>query len=286
MRLEGRNIIVTGGSTGIGLAIAEDCARNGATVVIAARNPDDLKQALQKLKEVSTAQHQSYSLDVSDTKAVTAFARWVSDKFSKIHGIVNCAGVYGPIGRTPEVELEKFKQAIEINFLGAVYMTHEFVPLLDLKSRPSIVNIAGGGAASAFPHYSAYATSKAALVRFSENLALELKEQGIRVNSVAPGFVITRLHQETIAAGAETAGAAFYENTARQISKGGVPPEKAAKLSVFLLSEESVGITGKFISAPWDEWNAESFQATLRSDPDFATLRRIDNFQFFKKSSE
>ncbi len=92
-----------------------------------------------------------------------------------------------------------------------------------------------------------------------------------------------RLHQDTLEAGPESATKSFFENTKKQIEGGGAPPEKAANLTVFLLSSESDGITGKFISAPWDPWENKEFQNRLKSDKDFATLRRIDDKMFFKK---
>ena len=79
------------------------------------------------------------------------------------------------------------------------------------------------------------------------------------------------------------AGPGFYENTKKQIEEGGVPPEIAAELTIFLLSEDADGITGKFLSAPWDPWQDKTFQEKLREDNDLATLRRIDD-KYFKKT--
>jgi 3-oxoacyl-[acyl-carrier protein] reductase len=173
-----------------------------------------------------------------------------------------------------------FRHAIEINLMGTVYMCHALAALIVGLPRKKIVNFAGGGAATLFPYYSAYAASKAAIVRFTENLAVELTDEGFDVNCVAPGFVLTRLHQQTLAAGPEAASAAFYENTKRQIESGGVPVEKAADLTAFLLSSASDGITGKFISAPYDSWHTPELQNRLRQAKDLATLRRIDE-RFF-----
>jgi NAD(P)-dependent dehydrogenase (short-subunit alcohol dehydrogenase family) len=159
-----------------------------------------------------------------------------------------------------------------------------FAPLLISESKKKIINFSGGGAATPFPNYSAYATSKVALVRFTENLSIELGEDGFDINCIAPGFVITRLHKNTMEAGANAAGDSFFQSTKKQIDSGGVPPEKAADLVSFLLSKDSDGITGKFISAPWDSWHEKSFQEQLRIDKDFATLRRIDNKTYYKKS--
>jgi len=282
--LNSKTIVITGGSMGIGLAVAKKCVEEGATIIITARNKKDLDAALLELKLISAKNHNSYSLDVSNLEQVYSFANWCKTNYTAISGIVNCAGVYGPIGRTTNVNMKEFAEAIQINFLGTVYMCHALAPLLNSTGRKKIVNYSGGGAASSFPNYSAYATSKIAIVRFTENLALELADDEFDINCVAPGFVITRLHQQTLDAGINKVGPNFYEGTRKQIDSGGVPPEKAADLTAFLLSTKSDGITGKFISAPWDSWQNEEFQKLLRTDKDFATLRRIDNKTFFKKT--
>lgn len=283
--LESDIVVVTGGSLGIGLEIAKKCAYEGAKVIIAARGIEDLKNAVEELKNISNNNHEWYQLDVSRYDEVSLFAKWCSEKFPYINGLVNCAGIYGPIGKTCEVDMDKFTETIQINFLGTVYMCHSFYPLM-LKSekRKKIINFSGGGAATPFPNYSAYATSKIAIVRFTENLGQELLGQKVDVNCVAPGFVITRLHQQTLEAGPQLVGGSFYDNTKKQIKNGGVSPEKAASLAIFLLSSSSDGITGKFISAPWDNWQEKEFQDALRNDKDFATLRRIDNRTFYKKN--
>ena len=281
--LESKIIIITGGSVGIGFAVAKKCALEGATVIIAARNHNDLSKALIQLKEISEKKHNLYSLDISNLGEVQDFSKWLKHTCHEIHGLVNCAGVYGPIGKTPTIDLKQFQEAININFLGTVYMCSALTPLFNNSQRNKIVNFSGGGAATPFPNYSAYATSKVAVVRFTENLALELSNDNFDVNCIAPGFVATRIHKATLESGEESAGTSFFEGTKKQIESGGVPPEKAADLAAFLLSGNSDGITGKFISAPWDPWQEQSFQSLLRSDSDFATLRRIDNKTYFKK---
>jgi NAD(P)-dependent dehydrogenase (short-subunit alcohol dehydrogenase family) len=228
--------------------------------------------------------HCGYPLDVSRYDQVQQFAGWCAGRFAHIDGLVNCAGIYGPIGKTYQVSMPQFAQAIQTNFLGTVYMCHEFIPLMRSDSRKKIVNLSGGGAASPFPNYSAYATSKVAVARFTENLSLELAHEGFDVNCIAPGFVATRIHQETLDAGPELATPQFFEYTKKQLECGGVPALRAAQLTVFLLSPESDGITGKFISAPWDPWHEKEFQNRLRTEKDFAVLRRIDDKGFYKKA--
>ena len=278
--LRKKTILITGGSMGIGLVVAEKCAEEGASIIIAARSKEDLLKAASSIKKISNNKHNYYSLDVSNLDEVKKFSEWVNINYSKIDGLVNCAGIYGSIGKTPEIDLDLFKKTLEINFLGTVYMSCVFTPLIHSETKKKIINYSGGGAASPFPNYSAYATSKVAIVRFTENLSLELAEDNFDINCIAPGFVVTRLHQQTLKAGSESAGTSFYQNTKEQIEKGGVPPEKAANLTVFLLSEKSDGITGKFISAQWDPWQDTGFQTMLREDKNLATLRRIDNKYF------
>jgi len=280
--LESKVVVITGGSLGIGREVAEKCVSEGATVVIGARGEDALEKTLEELHGIVEHPHRYYIIDVGKAEEVKGFARFCSEQFPEIHGLVNCAGVYGPIGKSTEVDMDEFAEAIQINFLGTVRMCHAFAPLLKSTSRKKIINYSGGGAAGPFPRFSAYATSKSAVVRFTENLALELSDDGFDVNSIAPGFVNTRLHQDTLEAGPQKASEAFYENTKKQMESGGVPPEKAADLTAFLLSDASDGITGKFLSAPWDAWQDEDFQERLKTDKDFATLRRIDDKTFFR----
>jgi 3-oxoacyl-[acyl-carrier protein] reductase len=127
------------------------------------------------------------------------------------------------------------------------------------------------------PRYDAYAGSKAAIVRLTENIAAGGQ---VEVNAVAPGFVATQMHEGTLTAGAEAAGDGYFERTREQLASGGVPRELAAELVCFLLSSEAHGITGRLISAQWDPWRKPEFQARLRSDPDLARLRRIDDHFF------
>jgi len=280
--LDGRKIVITGGSMGIGLTVAQECAKEGASLILISRHYGDLEKAVAIIGDKQT--HSYYSLDVSMPAEVSKMATKVAKDWVSIDGLVNCAGIYGPIGTFDKIDPAEFAHTIEINLLGTFYMCHYFLPLLRKSKRAKIVNYSGGGAAGPFPNYSAYAVSKAAIVRLTENMAVELKSENIDINAIAPGFVVTRLHQETLSAGTK-AGEDFLKKTAEQIAKGSVPPSVPAALTVFLLSPASDGVTGKFISAPWDPWQTPDFVAMLKADPDFAALRRIDNKMFCKVNS-
>jgi 3-oxoacyl-[acyl-carrier protein] reductase len=281
--LHERTIVVTGGSLGIGFEIAKTCARAGATIVIGALpEGDQLNDAVTALREISTERHMALALDVTSVDSVAGFRAAVQHAAGIIHGLVNNAGVFGPIGLLQDTELDAFVQTWRVNFFGVVAMCRAFLPLLSRAPRGKIVNLAGGGASAPLPRYSSYATSKAAVVRFTENLAVESADIPLDVNAVAPGFVNTRLHNRTLEAG-EAAGTWFLEYTKRQIETGGEGAESAANLTAWLLSDGADGISGKFLSSRWDPWETAAFQERLRTERDLATLRRIDDKTFYKR---
>jgi NAD(P)-dependent dehydrogenase (short-subunit alcohol dehydrogenase family) len=197
-----------------------------------------------------------------------------------LHGIVTAAGIIDPVGPIGTWDVEVFRETVDVNLTGTLLAI--MAGLAALRSaHGSIVTFSGGGATSPMPRFDAYAASKAAVVRLTENLAVELGAAGVRANSIAPGFVLTDMHEATLAAGPELAGDDYFERTRQATeSRQGDSPQLAAELASFLISDRSVGITGKLLSARWDPWADPIFQKRLRSEPHLATLRRIDD-QFF-----
>jgi 2-dehydro-3-deoxy-L-rhamnonate dehydrogenase (NAD+) len=185
------------------------------------------------------------------------------------------AGVLGAIGRMEEVAWDDWLSALQVNLLGAVLMCRAVVPHLRRRGNGKIVTVSGGGATQPQPGFSAYAASKAALVRFTETLAHELRDDHVDVNALAPGMLHTRLLDEVVAAGPERVGAEYHDHCVKQRAAGATPLEKGAALAVFLASARSDGITGRLLSAVWDDWATlpERREALARSD--WFTLRRI-----------
>jgi 3-oxoacyl-[acyl-carrier protein] reductase len=197
-----------------------------------------------------------------------------------LSGIVTAAATLTPIGPIGSWSIQDFRETLDVNVVGSLLAIETNLSLLK-ESRGSVVMFSGGGATGPFPRYDAYAASKAAVVRLAENLGAELASDRVRVNAVAPGFVVTDMHQSTLAAGAEQVGGEYFDRTARAVASGeGDSPELAASLVSFLMSEASSGISGKLLSARWDPWGDASFRHRLENEADFATLRRIDD-QFF-----
>jgi len=188
--------------------------------------------------------------------------------------LVSNAGVYGPKGGIAQTDWSEWTRAVEINLLGSVLPARELVSHFAQRGYGKIVQLSGGGATGPLPGLSAYAASKAAVVRFAETLAEELREHRVDVNAIAPGPLNTRMLDEVLSAGPERVGRAFYERAREQQRSGGVPLREGAKLAVFLGSAASDGITGKLLSAVWDPWQ-ELPERRPDLDSDVYTLRRI-----------
>ena len=273
-----RRIVVTGASRGIGRVIAERLATLGATLVLVARD----RSALEAVAASLPGTHDVVALDVGDEGAWQTWASSVERQ--QIDGLITAAGVIGPIGPAGTWPVAEFAATLTTNVTGTLIPILSCLPSLT-ASHGSIVTLSGGGATSPLPRFDAYATSKAAVSRLTENLARDLGPSGVRVNAIAPGFIVTEMHNATLAAGPELVGQAYFDRTKRAIDEGGGDsPELAAELAEFLLSADAAGITGKLISARWDRWHEEPFQRRLREDADFCTVRRIDA-QFFDRST-
>jgi 3-oxoacyl-[acyl-carrier protein] reductase len=214
-------------------------------------------------------------VDVSDHDAITQFTESVVGRFGSIFGLVNNAGIYGPMGASEDVDHDEWIKAIEVNLIGSFSAMRAVIPHMKASREGRIVQLSGGGATSPMPMISSYAASKAAVVRLAETLAGELEAYGVYVNSVAPGALNTRLLDEVLAAGPGHVGSVFYEKSLAQVEQGGTPLDIPASLVAFLMSEQSAGLTGKLISAVWDDWRAfpENMSTVLASDA--FTLRRI-----------
>jgi NAD(P)-dependent dehydrogenase (short-subunit alcohol dehydrogenase family) len=142
------------------------------------------------------------------------------------------------------------------------------------NKKGKIINFAGGGDGP-FPHFSAYSASKISLIRLTETVAAEYKESGIDINIIAPGPVNTYLLEESLAAGMDKVGEEQYKKFLKQKEEGGVPPEKAAGLCVFLASSRSNGLTGRYLSAVWDNYDAIPDHLKEIIGSDAYTLRRV-----------
>lgn len=273
--LTGKVALITGASQGFGFEIAKGYLLSGAKIMICGRDEDALRIAHQNLAQINSSNISSQVGDVSNSIDAKNLVETTLDKFSGLHVLVNNAGIYGPKDPIESVNWDDWIKAININLLGSVLMSKNVIKYMKMQKSGKIIQISGGGATSPLPNLSAYAASKAAIVRFAETLALELRGTGIDVNSLAPGALNTRLLDEIIEAGPAKVGAGFYAKALEQKENGGTPFKFGVDLSLFLASNFSNGITGKLISANWDNWKEWPRHVEELNNSDVYTLRRI-----------
>ena len=275
--LENRVAIITGANQGLGFEIARKYVQAGASLAICARNGGLLNEAREALQALAGQTQRVIALvaDVSREHDVRGLTEMTVQQFGRIDILVNNAGIYGPKGEIESVDWEEWTRAIEINLYGSILMCRAVVPYFKIQRYGKIVQLSGGGATNPLPRISAYAVSKAAVVRFAETLAEEVRSQNIDVNAIAPGALNTRMLNEVLEAGPEKVGKNFYEQAIKQQENGGAPIGKGAELAVFLASAASDGITGKLISAIWDPWEELPSHLNELEKTDIYTLRRI-----------
>jgi 3-oxoacyl-[acyl-carrier protein] reductase len=262
MPLANKKAVVTGGSRGIGLAIAEALRLAGANVVVIARNRTEVEA------EAARIGAKPLVLDVSEPGEV----RNAAASFAGADILVNAAGVITPIGPIETVDPGAWLDLLKVNVFGTYLMTQACIPELAKNGSGSIINFVGGGE-GAFPNFSAYAASKGAIARFTETAAAELKAKGIAVNAIAPGAVNTRMTEDMVTAG--KAAGAQYQKALEQEANPDATPEKAVRLVLWLVSSASTGVTGKILSAQWDPY--ESFPEHIAdiAESDVYTMRRV-----------
>ena len=273
MKLAGKAAIITGAGRGIGKAIALAFAHEGADVLVASRTLSEVAETAEEARALG--RHAlPLKVDVSNRDEVERMVAQALEEFGKVDILVNSAGIYGAIGPLVDNDPEKWVQTVRINLFGSFFCARAVLPVMIRQRRGKIINLSGGGATSPLPNFSAYASSKAAIVRLTETLAEEIKGFNIQVNAIAPGGVNTRLTDEILAAGA-AAGEEMLARTHQQKETGGVPPERAAALAVFFASDESNGLTGRLISAVWDDWESMNGRIDQIMGSDLYTLRRV-----------
>jgi NAD(P)-dependent dehydrogenase (short-subunit alcohol dehydrogenase family) len=268
------NVVITGATSGIGAAIATSLAEDGHQIFAASRRQDRLEKLSGSSDTID-----AHVCDVTSEESVKAFVAWVGTKCGHVDALITCAGAFGAIGPAATVSLTEWRQTLEVNLLGTLSVIQAVLPLLKESTDARILTFSGGGAFGTFPNYSAYAVSKAAVVRLSENLAVELARDGIGVNAIAPGFVATEIHERTLEVGPDDATQAFYEETRKKLeTENCVPIETPIACVKRLLSAELHGLTGKTLSASFDPWPSAAFVDRIPeiNASDLYTMRRTN----------
>ncbi len=190
----GKTVLITGGSRGLGLALAETFGRAGARLILTARDEQELERARQLLVERGAAPYpQAITLlpcDITDPEAVARMAARATTQLGSIDVLINNAGII-TVGPAENQPLEAFREAMEVNYFGMVHATLTLLPQMLGRAEGAIVNIASIGGKVAVPHLLPYSASKFAAVGWSQGLHAELRSKGVRVTTVCPGLMRT-----------------------------------------------------------------------------------------------
>jgi NAD(P)-dependent dehydrogenase (short-subunit alcohol dehydrogenase family) len=267
--------LITGGAGGIGAIIARALGVEGAALMLLGRSEDRLQVKAGVLRsagfEVAWLRG-----DVEEPEAMRAVVAATVAKYGRLDILVNCAGRYGPFGPIHHVDTEAWAANIRTNLIGTFNAIWAVVPAMIEGGRGgTIINLSGGGASRGRPTFTAYASSKTGVVRLTETVAEELRPYDIGVYVIAPGGVYTEMTEELLLAAA-TAAPGDVAEAERIKATGGTAPERIGELAVFLASGAGRVLTGRFVSAAWDDWEAMARRANEADGPgDFYTLRRL-----------
>jgi NAD(P)-dependent dehydrogenase (short-subunit alcohol dehydrogenase family) len=238
--LDGKVALITGGSKGIGRAIALAFAREGAHVSLGARGPEELEGAAKEIK-AEGRRALAVPTDVTDADQVEALIRTTVEELGGIDILVNNAGAAPFMSMFDQIRLSGFQKYFGITYTGAVYTTRAAASAL-LERRGSVINIASVAAYIASPGLTYYASAKAALVSFTRTLALEWAGHRVRVNAIAPGWIETEMN----ALSRQDPG--FYQTILNQIPLGRWgTADDVASVALFLASERASFMTGSVI---------------------------------------
>ena len=267
--LTGQVAIVTGAGRGVGRGIARVMAAAGAAVAVVARSEDQLVETVE-LIEGEGGRAVALLADVTDQGAVVRMVEEAQSQLGPVDVLVNNAGRHRAIGPSWEVDPKDWWQEFEVNLLGPYLCARAVLPGMTKRHSGKIINMASSAAMRPTRYYSAYGVSKTALVRFSEVLAAEAEEHGIRVYAIGPGFVRTSMTEH----GAFSAiGKKWMPQVGRNIqSRVDSPPERAGELAVLLASAAGDGLSGRFIRVQDDPFELVGRTAEVQRD-DLYVLR-------------
>jgi len=207
--LKDQAILITGAGRGIGKRLALGFATEGARVGLLARSQAELDLAKLEIEYAGGAALRIRA-DVRDYDQMSAAVERMRSVYGGVDALIANAAIQGPIGPLVDLKPRAWAETIETNLLGVMHVCRAALPHMIEKRRGKIIVLGGGGAASARPRFSAYAASKAAVVRFVETLAEEVQDYNVQVNCMAPGESYTHMVDEILHAG-ERAGAKEIE---------------------------------------------------------------------------
>ena len=250
LKLFNKKIIISAAADGIGWSIAQECMSNGALVYVSDKN----KEALDNISKHDLYKKQLFldRVNTHDFQEVENYFNKIKDKIDKIDALINNVGISGPTGKLEDLDINNWKETIDININSHFYYTKFAIPLLKKNNGGSIINLSSTAGLFGFPLRTPYAASKWAVIGMTKSLAIELGEFNIRVNAVCPGAVSGDRMRRVIEAKAKSLGVTEdrlqkdYESMTSL--KTFVDKEDVANMAVFLLSKEAHKISGQVMT--------------------------------------
>lgn len=246
-RLDNEIAVVTGGSSGIGECVARSFAREGAQVVICARNLDKARKSAESINR-RDGDCIALACDVSNDQSVVELREEITGTLGAPSIVVNSAGVYH-IANFLDTTIDDYRNAIEVNYLGVVRMIKAFIPAMLAAGYGKFVNIASTAGKYGSMYQAHYNGSKHAVVGVTRSLAVEFAKTGVCINAICPGWAETPMLDQGIREFADATGLSFEDakkNWLARIPMGRfLRPEEVGPLAVYLASRESVGMTGQ-----------------------------------------
>nr|ABZ10145.1 putative short chain dehydrogenase [uncultured marine microorganism HF4000_APKG10H11] len=244
MKLQNKVSIVTGGSIGIGKAIAELYSDEGATVIIADVNEEQGKKTVDNINQKG-GNAIFIKTDVSNEREVDEMIKMVVGKFKKIDILCNNAGIVGT-GTICDTDTEEWDRIMNVNMKGVFLCIKYVIPVMMKTGGGSIVNLSSISGLTAFPSLTAYSASKAGVILITKTVAIDYGKHNIRVNAICPSNIETPMFEELLEGLPDP-------NQARKNLLDMIPmkrfgtPEDVAKIALFLASDESSFVTGEYI---------------------------------------
>jgi 3-oxoacyl-[acyl-carrier protein] reductase len=264
-----KTVLITGAGRGIGKRLALGFASTGARVGLLARSAAELDLARLEIEHAG-GRALRFTADVREYAQVAEAIDSLRSDFGPVDVLVVAAGVQGPIGPFWEAPPDACRDAVCVNLVGAMHACRAVLPDMMRRRSGKIIILTGGGATHPRPNFAVYAATKAALARFVETLAEEVRDHNIQVNCMSPGGAYTHMTDEILQAG-ERAGDRELAEARLVRQTGGVAPDRQIRLALFLASERSNHISGKLIHVN-DDW-----QRLEHTDihPEIFTVRRV-----------
>ena len=265
--------LITGGGRGLGRAFAEALAQAGATVAIMARSADQLRDVTQTIEKAGGRAF-AFAADVTDRQAIEQVVAEVEQRLGRIDLLINSAGSFRALGPIAEVDPDDWWREVEINVRGTFLPTRAALPGMVARGRGKIINIVSAAGLRALPTTSAYCLSKTAVIRFSESIALEYGDRGVRAFAMHPGTVRTPMTNYIVESAEIGQRAPGVQQWFQQLYRegGDTPIERSVALLMLLASGKADALSGCFIDVD-DDLDVLIQQADALQGDDLYTLR-------------